>query len=447
MVITYINMSSCPCVSDGHALDGTTLLIMITQLHINHLRNLNHVNLPLTQCNLIIGANGSGKTSILEALFLLSRGKSFRSHQPKLYITHKHSHCTVFARLQDDSRLGIEKHSDASTTLKLNGQILTAQSQLTARLPTTLIDPASMDILEQGSNLRRQLLDWLAFHVKPDFYPQWLAYQRLLKQRNSLLKQSRHLNDLNRQQLQAWDNMLAEHASCIHHYRQQVFGTWQHSFNHVLALLLPQYSYQIELNYQAGFDPNIPLQQTLHDRLQSDLKLGYTRVGSHRADIQVLWRGSQTDVAAQDAFYQDGFDEYGQIDDGEQTGDGGQTDVSRQRMRHKMLATNVLSRGEKKLLITALKLSQLPLLPVNHSSYGLISGSGGQLTSRPIVLLDDIDAELDANAMQVLLSTLATVPCQLFITSLSKDILPMIESHWQELSVFHVKHGKVDGVV
>ena len=403
---------------------------MITQLHINHLRNLNHVNLPLTQCNLIIGANGSGKTSILEALFLLSRGKSFRSHQPKLYITHEHSHCTVFARLQDDSRLGIEKHSDASTILKLNGQILTAQSQLTARLPTMLIDPASMDILEQGSNLRRQLLDWLAFHVKPDFYPQWLAYQRLLKQRNSLLKQSHHLNDLNRQ-----------HASCIHHYRQQVFSAWQHSFNDMLALLLPYYSYQIELSYQAGFDPNIPLQQTLYDRLQSDLRLGYTRVGSHRADIQVLWRGKQIDIASQD-----GFDERGQIDDGGQAGDGGQTDVSRQRMRHKMLATNVLSRGEKKLLITALKLSQLPLLPVNHSSYGLISGSGGQLTSRPIVLLDDIDAELDVNAMQVLLSTLATVPCQLFITSLSKDILPMIESHWQQLSMFHVKHGKVNGV-
>ena len=61
---------------------------MIERLQISHLRNLTQVSLQSAACNVIIGANGSGKTSLLEAIFLLSRGKSFRHHQPKRYIQH-----------------------------------------------------------------------------------------------------------------------------------------------------------------------------------------------------------------------------------------------------------------------------------------------------------------------------------------------------------------------
>ncbi|MGO1966013.1 MAG: AAA family ATPase, partial [Moraxellaceae bacterium] len=61
---------------------------MIERLQISNLRNLTQVNLQSTACNVIIGENGSGKTSLLEAIFLLSRGKSFRHHQPKRYIQH-----------------------------------------------------------------------------------------------------------------------------------------------------------------------------------------------------------------------------------------------------------------------------------------------------------------------------------------------------------------------
>lgn len=400
---------------------------MINHLQISHLRNLSHVHLPLTQCNLFIGANGSGKTSILESLFLLSRGKSFRTYQPKRYITHQHSHCTIFARLEDGSRLGIAKYSDASTVLKFNGQNLTAQSQLTARLPTSLIDPASMDILEQGSNLRRQLLDWLAFHVEPDFYPQWLLHQRLLKQRNSLLKQLHRINDHNYQQLQAWDKALAEHAYRIHQYRQQVFTAWQPSFKKMLALLLPEYAQQIELSYQAGFDIDIPLQQTLYERLKSDIKLGYTRVGSHRADIQVSWRESDMD-------WQADWD----MDDSDNNGDFEQLNAHHFTSGYKTSATNVLSRGEKKLLITSLKLSQLPLLPVNQPFTG-----SDILTNKPIILLDDITSELDKKATEILLATLAKIPCQLFITSLTQEITPIIQEYWQNFSLFHVKQGEV----
>ncbi len=398
---------------------------MITSLKISNIRNLTQLNLSPSRCNVIIGKNGSGKTSLLESLFLLSRGKSFRTHQPKRYIQHHTQAGTVFARFDDDTTLAIQKQADASTLLKLNGDTVRTQSQMTQYMPTLLIDPSTMDVLEQGSASRRQLLDWLAFHVKQGFYPQWLAYQRILKQRNSLLKQSHSLSNQHRQQIEAWDVGLATHANLIHHYRQQVFEEWLPHFDNSLTSLLPHYAHQLSVSYHAGFDTEIPLNQTLSERLAQDLQQGYTRVGCHRADIHVHWK-----------------------DEGDKA--SGQANLKEQ-------AVNILSRGEKKLLITALRLSQLPLLQnkkqdkklegktqqnqnVQHTKMAEVSHE----TSVPIVLLDDITAELDDNAIQVLLTALAGLPCQVFITSLSEEVLPQLTEHWgEELAVFYLEGGKL----
>ena len=109
-----------------------------------------------------------------------------------------------------------------------------------------------------------------------------------------------------------------------------------------------------------------------------------------------------------------------------------------------MLAANVLSRGEKKLLITALRLSQLPLLLDNDKTIASSDKQGSiEASMTPVVLLDDITAELDSRALEILLATLATLPCQVFITSLTADILPMIDKYWPTSKVFHMKQGEL----
>lgn len=391
--------------------------MQLTNLKINHLRNLTQVNIAPSRCNIIYGKNGSGKTSLLESIFLLSRGKSFRTHQPKRYIQHQQPHSTVFANFEDTKTLAIQKHGDASTLLKLNGNTIKTQSEITRTMPTLLIDPSSMDMLEQGSASRRQLLDWLAFHVKPEFYPQWLAYQKLLKQRNSLLKQIHHLTPLYQQQLAAWDASLAQHAKQIHHYRQMVFDAWLPHFVNNTEQLLPKYAQQLQVSYQPGFDTSLALNDTLQQRLQQDVQQGYTRVGCHRADIHVHWKKQEHNEAK---------------------GSAGKTLVKEQ-------AVNVFSRGEKKLLITALRLSQLPLLHNTHASSlpETVPHETSNMTSVPIVLLDDITAELDDNAIRILLKTLSGLSCQVFVSSLSKDVLPLVEEYWQTYKVFHVEHGEV----
>ncbi|MGP9517995.1 DNA replication/repair protein RecF [Psychrobacter sp. AOP7-C1-14] len=399
---------------------------MIERLQISHLRNLTQLSLQPAACNVIVGANGSGKTSLLESIFLLSRGKSFRHHQPKRYIQHHQKNTTVHAKLSDSRTLAIQKQADATTVLRLNQTTVYNQSILTEQLPTLLIDPSTMDMLEQGSASRRQLLDWLVFHMKQGFHPQWMAYQRLIKQRNSLLKSTRHLTQVQLAELKSWDKGLSNHAALIHHYREQVFTAWQPYFAKSIVQLLPSYAEQLSLSYNAGYDTSIALDVQLNERLEQDLQLGYTRIGNHRADIHVHWRS--------DAFIED------QTTDTKTAALGHSVQTKLPTLKEQ--AANVLSRGEKKLLITALRLSQLPLLLNDKESSNSLNDD---LSSRatPVVLLDDITAELDDRAIGILLSTLAKLPCQVFMTSLTDDILPLVNELWSYPNVFHVKQGEI----
>jgi len=400
---------------------------MIERLQVSHLRNLTQANLQCAACNVVIGANGSGKTSLLEAIFLLSRGKSFRHHQPKRYIQHHQNITTVHAKLFDDSTLAIQKQADATTLLRLNQNTVYNQSILTEQLPTLLIDPSTMDMLEQGSASRRQLLDWLVFHMKQGFHPQWVAYQRLLKQRNSLLKKTRHLTQVQLAELKAWDKGLSNHAALIHHYRERIFTEWQPYFAQSIAQLLPAYADQLSLSYNAGYDTNVGLDVQLNERLEQDLQLGYTRIGNHRADIHVHWRSSDLEEKTRSS---------------KDMGTASKAEANPKLPVLKEQAANVLSRGEKKLLITALRLSQLPLL-LETEKGAHSSNSDFQSRVTPVVLLDDITAELDNRAIEILLSTLAQLPCQVFMTSLMDDILPLVHQYWSEPNVFHVKQGKI----
>lgn len=361
---------------------------MIEQLHIHHFRNIEQANLKLAQCNLVVGKNGSGKTSLLEAIFLLSRGRSFRHHEPKRYICHHQQACVVWAKTSfDESTLAVKKQIDTTgksdTLLKLNNLTIKTQSTLSLHLPTLLIDPSGMNILDEGSAMRRQMLDWLAFHVKQDFYHHWLQYQRLLKQRNCLLKQSGIR--MRQAEVFAWDEQMARHAEFLHLFRQQIFELWQPCFLQIIQKLLPNYQNQLHLHYSAGFDINTPFQKILSSRLLQDIELGYTRIGAHRADISIVLKY-----------------------------------INQQGKKIKEQATHILSRGEKKLLIVALKLSQLMLV------CQLIEQGQCQVNP-PLVLIDDIDAELDDDAIDILLDVILPLPCQLIVSSLHQSITQKIQ--------------------
>src|SRR5690606_19782486 len=130
---------------------------------------------------------------VLEAVHLLATGRSFRTHIPKNYIQNNSPDAVVFAQSATD-RIGMQKMQSGEQVIKVNGDLVGTQGQLAKILPLQLIDPQSTDIIDHGAKPRRQLLDWLMFHVEPEFYHTWQYYARALKQRNSLLKSRRHLS-------------------------------------------------------------------------------------------------------------------------------------------------------------------------------------------------------------------------------------------------------------
>ena len=355
--------------------------MQITRLNIERVRNLKTVALTeLQPFNIFYGANGSGKTSILESIHLLATGRSFRTHIPKHYIQHQCNDAIVFAQSATE-RVGMKKLISGEQLIKVNGDTIATQGQLAKLLPLQHIDPQSTDIIDHGAKPRRQLLDWLMFHVEPEFYFAWQYYSRALKQRNSLLKTRRNLS---LSELEPWNKMLSEYGEILHSQRISIVEQWNQYFREDLQQLLPDID--IELEYYSGFHTEQGLFQDLIQQHQKDLERRYTEYGPHRADLRLKTPQGNAD--------------------------------------------DVLSRGQKKLLIMALKLSQIAML---HAS-----------NKETVVLLDDLTAELDVAAQQRLIERLSQLGSQVFLTTLDHA---SVLKHLHDLSIpfqlFHVVHGQV----
>lgn len=356
----------------------------LTRLHVERVRNIDKaVLLNLQSFNVFFGKNASGKTSILEAIHLLSTGRSFRTYIPKNYVQHQQNNAIIFGEFLSD-KVGIQKFSSGEQIIKVNGDLVATQGQLAKLLPLQYLDPLSTDIIDHGAKDRRQLLDWLMFHVEPDFYTTWQLYSRALKQRNILLKASQKVTSV---QLEPWDNMLAEFGELLHLQRIDVFEQWRCFFKQELAFLLPDLD--VEMLYQAGFHVQNTLLSDLKQHQKKDLERRQTQYGPHRADI-----------------------------------------VLKTTMGY---ANTVLSRGQKKLLIVALKLSQIAML---HAS-----------NKETVVLLDDLTAELDTTAQARLIQRLSQLKSQVFLTTLDRH---SAEQHLKNLSIsyqlFHIDSGQVQAL-
>lgn len=353
----------------------------LLQLHIERIRNLTTVVMSeLQPLNVFYGQNGSGKTSILEAIHILATGRSFRTHLPKLYIQHQQKDAVIFAQSHQD-KMGMQKYLSGEQVIRVNGDNIATQGQLAKLLPVQHIDPQSSDVLEHGSKPRRQMLDWLMFHVEPLFYPTWQQYGRVLKQRNSLLKQYRTMSFA---QLESWNKLLVEYGEQIHLQRVAVVEEWQSYLQKELSYLLPDL--KITMQYVAGFHAELGLWQDLLAHHDKDVERKTTEYGPHRADLRF-----KTPL--------------GDADD-------------------------VLSRGQKKMLMMALKLSQIAMLSAQNRE--------------TVVLLDDLTAELDVQAQQRLIARLIELGSQVFVTVLEPSLIQQqLDELELKYAMFHVEQGRV----
>jgi DNA replication and repair protein RecF len=255
--------------------------MILTELKIHNLRNLKATSISLnSRFNLVIGPNGSGKTSILEALYLLSCGHSFRSREIISIITHGESTITVFAQAEKEQSISIQKSSTQPTQIKLNNQLCATTSQLAYALPSLIMYSDIFQIIDAGSSVRRSVLDWGLFHVKHEYLSVWKDYKKVLKQRNALLKsQSPYSHFI------PWDKQLNELAIDLDSFRQTYFEQLEDMFHKVLAELT---NTSCSIEYFKGWDKkNIgqQLASVLAQSFHSDKHKTYTQHGAHHADI------------------------------------------------------------------------------------------------------------------------------------------------------------------
>jgi len=353
----------------------------LSKIQINNVRNITQIGIhPCNKLNVLIGPNGSGKTSILESLYLLSRARSFRTHNIKKVVSFNESDLTVFAELEGDgllSKMAIKKkHGD--TVIRINGETEKKSSELSKHLRTHLIRPESQTLLENGSSVRRSFIDWGVFHVKHGFLDTSKKHNQLLKQRNKLLK-TKKLDTLS-----VWNNKFVEYGTMVSIERKEYVSDFERELQLIAEQLIG--GIQLRVDFMKGWDNSLSLEEALNKAHSRDVYYGHSTVGSHKSDIKVLVDGK--------------------------------------------LAQDFLSRGQMKLMVIAMHLAQIKLM-------------SGVLGKSICVLIDDLAAELDENSFRKVMLFLNDLAVQVFITTTNERLfLEYIETN--DSKVFHVKHGRIE---
>ncbi|HEY4356322.1 MAG TPA: DNA replication and repair protein RecF, partial [Acidobacteriaceae bacterium] len=161
----------------------------IERLRIQGLRCLTEAELNLgPSLNVLVGANGAGKTSVLEAMFLLSHARSFRSGARNALMQRECSQLSIYAELEQRGRtshLGLGRR--ARWEARLDGEVVTL-GKMVGECAVVCFEPGSHALIAGSAEERRRYMDWGVFHVEQQFLPAWGRYQRALKQRNALLR-------------------------------------------------------------------------------------------------------------------------------------------------------------------------------------------------------------------------------------------------------------------
>lgn len=351
----------------------------VTRLTVGGLRRFEQIEfLPAPGLNLVTGANGAGKTSLLEALHLMAYGRSFRGRVRDGLVRTGMPAVEVFVEWSEgqDARLrraGL-RHGGQEWNGRLDGAPVSQLGELCAALAVVTFEPGSHALVTGGGESRRRFADWGLFHVEQGFMPVWRRYNRALKQRNALLKTGG--SDA---QLDAWDTELADAGEAVTGYRESYLHRLGQSLRRTTQDLVPALG-DAQLAFQPGWRRNeLPLADALLLGRQRDRQFGHTGLGPHRAD----WR---VDFAA-------------------------------------LPGREALSRGQA-------KLTALSCLLAQAEDYA------GQRGEWPIMALDDLASELDRLHQQRVLDRLQACHAQVVITGTEA---PAVD--WVPEALFHVEQG------
>ncbi len=346
----------------------------ISRVYLENFRLFKKKDLTFSeQKNFIQGLNGSGKTSILESIEMLYSGKSFRTPKSKECINHKSSSFNISLKSSYLENEAVMRGSN-----KINGR-LSFSRKLNERkskkeaiffLQTVLAK--NLRMIEGEPELRRDHINNLMFHVKPDSYKKYLDYNKTLKQRNSSLKQK-----LNRSEILVWTRQLAALGVSLSKDQHDFFNKFRDMFIQSLKLFANDKKLKFldnaDVKLVKGWERSRSLLDCLQESIEKDLALGYTTQGPHRMDCSYYVNGKK--------------------------------------------ASSILSRGQLKILI-------LLIFLLNHD---LINSF---LESDTVLLIDDLGSELDLQNLELALNEISKAPNQVILTGVQGEDLEKLVSNF-----------------
>lgn len=331
----------------------------INSLHVVNFRKYTEKKIdfdgPVT---FIHGPNGGGKTSVLEALYMASVGKSPRTNRDTVVILHEQESASIgvdFIHRDVAQRIRIKIHRRDRKEMTLNDTPV-KQKELVETLQTIFFGPDDIQLVKGGPQQRRRFLDLSLARANPLYYDALLRYNRVLAQRNRCLKIADEASAY------GWDEQLAQQAAYITEERLRAIDEWNRRLQRIMYDISESAS--LRLVYQRPYTredttDTESYRQLLAAARERDLRYGYTSVGPHRGDWRV---------------------------------DREQWDISRYG-----------SQGEQRLAVLALKLCEIDFLQERTGE-------------RPILLLDDVLSELDARRRASFLAWIRAHRIQMIIT-------------------------------
>ena len=353
--------------------------MFINKLKIHNLRNIKISEYVFDKrINIFYGSNGAGKTSILEAIYFLSSGKSFRKGNYKNLINYESSSLTVYIECTNniDSQLhvfAVNKDKNGQWKAQGNRSKIKKQSIITNLLPVIAIDPEVYRLVDYGPLYRRNFLDWLVFHVKHDYLLLWKKVHKCVKHLNTLYKIKAPITDID-----IWEKAFVQFSDELNYIRKTIFDEIKPKIIE-LSLYMQDEICDLDIEYKKGWSEDLCLEQQLKLDKLKNLKYGQLQHGPQKMDIKI--------------------------------------NVG------KYQASQTLSRGQKKILSITFYMAFIDLLLEKTSK-------------NPILCLDDFDAEIDKNKLFKAAAFFKEKETQIFITSVQKKKISRV---FPDSEMFHVK--------
>lgn len=335
--------------------------------------------LPAT--NILYGNNAQGKTNALEALYLFSIGKSFRTQQDRELINFDESFTRLCVEFDDKSRtneIEIVIRRDRKKQIKINDVPISKMGDLIGKFCVILFSPDELNLTKGSPNARRRFLDIALSQMRPKYYHILRRYNKVLEQRNNLIKKLKFSPDnTSRETLFVWNEKLAEYGMTIIEYRKK-FVEKLYEFSKQIHFEISGENFEIK--YKTAFETKEEFKEKLDSSTDKEIEQGFTLYGPHRDDLDIYTEGKDIKT-------------YG-------------------------------SQGQHRSAVLALKLAQADMIYEDMGEY-------------PVLLLDDIMSELDSIRRAYLVGKIKNK--QVIITCTDADEVGLVN----DANLIHIENGKI----